>query len=147
MTRATVEDSTAGLRHPLRAGGPLVGGLLFDGVSGLCMSPLAHRLPGGVQAQGMSFVADASLGLALGDRTTACAPHVLGGDQYGEKRCPDLKHSTTQALEMEATRMLQAVNKYGEAEQRHEPKKFKHYLSIKRIMMLCVHKLKKLPNM
>ena len=53
MTRATVEESTAGLGQPLRAGRPLVGGLSFHGVSGLCTSSLAHKLPGGILAQGI----------------------------------------------------------------------------------------------
>ena len=30
-----------------------------------------------------------------GRRTTGCDPHALGGDQCGEQRCPELKHSTT----------------------------------------------------
>ena len=38
MTRATVEDSTAGLGQTLRTGRPLVGGLSFHGVSGMCMN-------------------------------------------------------------------------------------------------------------
>ena len=38
MSRATVEDSTAGLGQPLRSGRPLVGGFSFHGVSGPCMS-------------------------------------------------------------------------------------------------------------
>ena len=38
MTRATVEDSTAGLGQALRAGRLLVGGSSFDGVSELCMA-------------------------------------------------------------------------------------------------------------
>ena len=51
MTRATEEDSTAGLGQTLRTGRRLVGGLSFHGVSGLCTNSLAHRLPGGIQAQ------------------------------------------------------------------------------------------------
>ena len=39
MTRATVEDSTAGLGQTLRTGRLVVGGLFFHGVSGLCMNP------------------------------------------------------------------------------------------------------------
>ena len=31
-----------------------------------------------------------------GSRTTACDPRALGGDQCGERRGPDLKHSTKQ---------------------------------------------------
>ena len=42
MTRATVEDSTAGLGQILRTGRPLVGGFSFHGVSRTCMHPLAH---------------------------------------------------------------------------------------------------------
>ena len=51
--RKEVVDGTAGLGQTLRAGRPPVGGLTFHGVSGLCMSSLAHRLPSGIQAQGM----------------------------------------------------------------------------------------------
>ena len=53
MTRGTADDSTAGLGQTLRTGRPLVGGLSFHDVYGLCTSSLAHRLPGGIQAQGM----------------------------------------------------------------------------------------------
>ena len=52
MIRATVEDSTAGLSQTLRIVRPLVGGLSFHGVSGLCTNSPAHGLPGGIQAQG-----------------------------------------------------------------------------------------------
>ena len=62
MTRATV-DSTASLGETLRTGRPLVGGSSFHGVSALCMSSLPHRLPGGIQAQGLRPAADAGLGL------------------------------------------------------------------------------------
>ena len=48
-----VEENTAGLGQKLRTGRPLVGGFSFHGVSGLCTSSLAHRLPGLIQAQGM----------------------------------------------------------------------------------------------
>ena len=65
LTRAMVEDSTAGLGQTLRAGRPLVGGLSFDGVSALCMSSLAHRLPGGIQAQSMRRRPMQALGLLL----------------------------------------------------------------------------------
>ena len=51
MARATVEDSTAGLGQTIRTGRPLVGGLSFHGVSGLCMSSLAHVLLLGIQVQ------------------------------------------------------------------------------------------------
>ena len=51
MTRATVEDSTAGLGETLRTERPQVGGLSFPGVSGMCMHSLAHGLPGGTHAQ------------------------------------------------------------------------------------------------
>ena len=43
----------------------MVGGLPFYGVSGLCTSSLAHRLPGGSQAQHIEKAADAGLGLSL----------------------------------------------------------------------------------
>ena len=51
MTRATVEASTAGLGQTVRTKRPLVGGLSFHDVSKMWTSPLAHRLPGGIQAQ------------------------------------------------------------------------------------------------
>ena len=51
MTRATVEDSTTGPGQTFRTGRPLVGGLSFHGVQGLCTNSLAQRLPGGTQAQ------------------------------------------------------------------------------------------------
>ena len=51
MTHATVEASTAGLGQTVRTKRPLVGGLSFDDVSGMWTSPLAHRLPRGIQAQ------------------------------------------------------------------------------------------------
>ena len=56
MTRASVQDSTAGLGHTLRAGRPLVGGVSFHGVSGLCMNSLVQRLPGVVQAQSVGLL-------------------------------------------------------------------------------------------
>ena len=65
MTRATLEDSTAGLGQTLRAGCPLVGGLSFHNVSGRCVSSLAHGLPDGIQAQVMRRAADAGLALLL----------------------------------------------------------------------------------
>ena len=65
MTRATLEDSTAGLGQTLCTGRPLVGGLFFCNVSELCTSSLAHRLPQGLQAQSMRHAADAGLGLLL----------------------------------------------------------------------------------
>ena len=42
MTRATVDDSTAGVGRTLRTGRPLVGGLSFHGVSVMCMSSRWH---------------------------------------------------------------------------------------------------------
>ena len=50
MTRAAVEDSTAGLGQTLRSLRPLVGGLSFHGVLGTVHESLAHRLAGGIQA-------------------------------------------------------------------------------------------------
>ena len=44
---------------------------------------------------GHEKTADAGLSLLLWGRITACDPHALGGDQCGEQRGPDLKHSTT----------------------------------------------------
>ena len=58
-------DSTAGLSQTLRTRRPLVGGLSFQGVSGLCTNSLAHRLPEGTQAQGIEKAANAGLGLWL----------------------------------------------------------------------------------
>ena len=91
---STVDDSTAGLGHTLRAGRPQVGGLSFQDVLGLCMSSLAHGLPGGIQAQGMRRPMQAWVSCSEG-RTAACDPHDLGGDQRGEQRGPDLQLSTT----------------------------------------------------
>ena len=95
MPRATVEDSTAGPCQALRTGRPLVGGLSFHGVSGLSTSSLAHRLPGGIQAQGMRRRSTPVWVSRSGSRTTAYDPHALGSDQQGEQRGPDLKHSET----------------------------------------------------
>ena len=52
VTRATVEDGMAGLGQTLWDGLWLVG-LSFHSVSGMCMNPLVHRLPGGFQALGV----------------------------------------------------------------------------------------------
>ena len=44
---------------------------------------------------GHEKAADAGLGLVLwGSDKSACDPHALGGDQCGEQRGPDVKHST-----------------------------------------------------
>ena len=51
MILATVEDSTAGLGHTLRAGRPLVGEVSFHDVSGMCMNSVAPGLPRGIQVQ------------------------------------------------------------------------------------------------
>ena len=50
------------------------------------------RLPGEFTLR--AWTADADLGLLIQGRTTACDPLGLGGDQCGEQRGPDLKHST-----------------------------------------------------
>ena len=98
MDRATVEDSTAGLGQLLRTGRPLVGGLSFHGVSGLCMSSLAHWLQGGVQAQVRRRRPMQAWVSCSGGRTTACDPHAFGGDPCGQHRASYyLKHSTTTA--------------------------------------------------
>ena len=84
------------LRHEASVGRPLVGGLSFHGVSGLCMSSLAHGLPGGIQAQAMRRRPTQAWVSCSRGRITACDPHALRGDQCGEQRGPDLKHSTDQ---------------------------------------------------
>ena len=96
MTRATVEDSTAGRGQTLRTRRPLVGGCSFHDVSGLCTKSLAHGLPRGIQAQGMRHAADEGFVCRSGGRTTACEPHALGGAQCGEQRGSDMKHSKKQ---------------------------------------------------
>ena len=70
-----------------------VGGLSFHGVSGLCMSSLAHGLPGGIQAHDMR-----RRPMRPGSLNLACDPHALDGDQCGEQRGFDLKHNTTTAI-------------------------------------------------
>ena len=87
-THETVEESTAGLGQSFRTGRPLVGGLCFHGVSGLCMNHLAHWQPRGIQGPGCMR----HQSLALGGRPTTCDRHALGGAQDGEQRGPDLKH-------------------------------------------------------
>ena len=87
MTRATVEDRTAGVGQSLRTGRPLVGGFSFHGVSGLCPNSLAHGQPGGIQSQGMRQAADA------GQLPVIRTP--WGGAQCGEQCGPDLEHSET----------------------------------------------------
>ena len=91
MTRATVEDSTAGLGQTLRTGRLLVGGLSLHGLSGLCLS-WTHGLPGGIRAQGMrrrTIQAWVSCSGRGGGRATACDPHAVGGDQCGEQHGDD----------------------------------------------------------
>ena len=68
----------------------------------LCMSSLAHGLPGGIQAQGMERRLMQARVSCSGGRTTACDPHALGGDQCGEQRGPNLKHSATKIYEFYA---------------------------------------------
>ena len=80
MTRATVEDSTAGLGQTLRTGRPLVGGLSLHGVSGLCMNSRAHWLP--------RWNSSPELGVGFFLRP---ARHALGGAWCGEQRGPPLK--------------------------------------------------------
>ena len=71
MTCATAEDNTAGLGQPHRTGCPLVGGFTFHGVSGLCMSSLAQRLPRSVwdTAADASLVSGSGVGQRLVTRT------------------------------------------------------------------------------
>ena len=68
----------------------LFGGLSLHGLSGMCTSSLARRLPGGIQAQGMRRRATQGLVLLLWGRTTARDPHALGNAQCGEQRGPDV---------------------------------------------------------
>ena len=77
MTRATVEESTAGLRQTLRTGCPLVGGLSFHGVGA--------RIPGTEAAwwnAGPEYVRRVSLALGVGyllaNRTPLGWRSVLG---------------------------------------------------------------------
>ena len=95
MTRATVEDGSAGLGQTLRSVRLLVGGLSFHGVSELCMNSSAHGLPGGNQAQGTRRPPMQAWVSCSGSRTTACVPQALGGDLCGEQGGLDFKHSTT----------------------------------------------------
>ena len=95
MTRATVEDSTAGLGQTLRTGHPLVGGSSFHGVSGLCINSLAQRLPGGIQAQGMGRRPMQAWVSCSGGRTTAYDLRALRGAQCGEQRGPDFEQPRT----------------------------------------------------
>ena len=89
MTRATVEDSTAGLGQTLRTGPPLVGGLSFHHVSRMCMNPTAHSFPRGIQAYETTRPMHAgSLALGVGQ--------LLVTRPCGKHRRPDLKHINTQ---------------------------------------------------
>ena len=81
LTRATLEESTAGLGELPRAGRPPVGGLSFHDVSGLCTNSLARVLPGGSQAQGMRRRPMQALVSCPGGRTTACDPHARVGNK------------------------------------------------------------------
>ena len=47
---------------------------------------------------------------------------------------------------MKAKHMLQAIDKIGEVEQRHEPKTIDRYCSIRRRKLCAQKKLKKLPK-
>ena len=82
MTPATVEDSTAGLGQTLRTGRPLVDGLSFHGVSGLCMNSW-HT---GCQVDFKPRVFE-----LLWASTTCLRParHALGGAWCSERRRPD----------------------------------------------------------
>ena len=73
MTRATVEESTAGLRQTLRTGRLLVGGLSFHGVSGRFMNPWHKgRL---VECKPRVYETRVS---CSGGRLSTCDPHFLG---------------------------------------------------------------------
>ena len=65
LPSSSVIDFKSRLGETLRTKHPLVGGLSFHGVSGMCLNSLVHRLPGGIQAQGMRHPTDAGLGLLL----------------------------------------------------------------------------------
>ena len=99
VTRATVEHRTARLGQTLRAGRRLVGGLSFHGVSELCTNSLAHRLPGGIQAQELRIQAQGMRRRPMqawvscsGGRATAWDLHAVRDAQCGELRGPDLEH-------------------------------------------------------
>ena len=65
ITRATVEDSMAGLVGYPSTTSP-----------GMCINPMAYRLPGGTQAQReCDTTADAGLSLALGVGQPMCRAH------------------------------------------------------------------------
>ena len=58
------------------------------------MNPLAHRLSGGIQAQGVRRRPMQAWVSCSGGRTTACDP-ALCGARYGEQGGPDLQQNTT----------------------------------------------------
>ena len=71
----------------------MVGGLSFPWRLGAVheFTKAARRNSG----SGHEKAADAGLGLVLwGSDKSACDPHAMGGDQCGEQRGPDVKHST-----------------------------------------------------
>ena len=82
MTRATVEDSTAGLGvlwlvcYPSRTS------------PGICVDPLAHRLPGGIQAQGVRTRVSCS---GVGQLPATARP----GWRSVQRRRADQKHVNT----------------------------------------------------
>ena len=82
----------------------LVGGLSFHGVSGLCMSSLAHRLSGGIQAHGIRSRPMQAWVSCSGGRTFACDLHALGGDQCCEQCVPDLLYIITTSLSTQRAR-------------------------------------------
>ena len=65
---------------------------------------LAHRLPGGIQAQGHEKAGGRCRpgSLALGVGQLPVNPHALGGHQC-EQRGPDLKHNDKKIQSGEAT--------------------------------------------
>ena len=95
IARAAVVGGTASLGQTLRAGRALVGGLPFHGVSGLCTNSVAHWLPRGIQAQGMSWRPLQAWVSCSRSPTTACDSHALGGDQCAEQRDSRLERSRT----------------------------------------------------
>ena len=73
---------------PFRKGRPLVGGLSFRGVSGLCTNSRAHVVPAGTQAQGMRPMQAWASCSGVGQL-------AMGGAQCSEQRGPDLERSET----------------------------------------------------
>ena len=97
MTRATVEDSTAGLGQTLCTGRPLVGGLILP-----CRRGTVHEFapPGGISGpeclrhRGRCR----SVSLAFGVGQLPVIRHALDGAQCGEQRGADHKNSEMKSM-------------------------------------------------